>query len=84
MSNDPNPPKTAVLLLAHGSPDSVDDVPEFLLQVTRGRQLPPQVIEEVKHRYALIGHSPLTERTLQQGDLLSQKLGLPVYVGMRN
>jgi ferrochelatase len=81
---DPNPPKTAVLLLAHGSPDSVDDVPEFLLQVTRGRQLPPQVIEEVKHRYALIGHSPLTERTLQQRDLLSQKLGLPVYVGMRN
>ena len=84
MRADPNPPKTAVLLLAHGSPDSVDDVPEFLLQVTRGRQLPPQVVEEVKHRYALIGHSPLTERTLQQGDLLSQKLAMPVYVGMRN
>jgi ferrochelatase len=81
---DPNPPKTAVLLLAHGSPDTVDDVPEFLLQVTRGRQLPTQVIEEVKHRYALIGHSPLTERTLQQRDLLARKLGLPVYVGMRN
>jgi ferrochelatase len=81
---DTNPPKTAVLLLAHGSPDSVDDVPEFLLQVTRGRQLPPQVIEEVKHRYALIGHSPLTKRTRQQRDLLARKLGLPVYVGMRN
>ncbi len=79
-----DPPKTAVLLLAHGSPDSVDDVPEFLLQVTRGRQLPPQVVEEVKHRYALIGHSPLTERTLQQRDLLARKLGLPVYAGMRN
>ena len=84
MRADPNPPKTAVLLLAHGSPDSVDDVPEFLLQVTRGRQLPAQVVEEVKHRYALIGHSPLTERTLQQRDLLARKLGLPVYVGMRN
>ena len=84
MSNDPNPPKTAVLLLAHGSPDSVDDIPEFLFQVTRGRQLPPQVIDEVKHRYALIGHSPLTERTLQQRDLLARNLGLPVYVGMRN
>ena len=84
MSSDANPPKTAVLLLAHGSPDSVDDVPEFLLQVTRGRQLPPRVIEEVKHRYALIGHSPLTERTLQQRDLLARNLGLPVYVGMRN
>jgi ferrochelatase len=84
VSSDANPPKTAVLLLAHGSPDSVDDVPEFLLQVTRGRQLPPRVIEEVKHRYALIGHSPLTERTLQQRDLLARNLGLPVYVGMRN
>jgi ferrochelatase len=84
VSSNTNPPNTAVLLLAHGSPDSVDDVPEFLLQVTRGRQLPPQVIEEVKHRYALIGHSPLTELTLQQRDLLARKLGLPVYVGMRN
>ena len=84
MSSDANPPKTAVLLLAHGSPDSVDAVPEFLLQVTRGRQLPPRVIEEVKHRYALIGHSPFTERTLQQRDLLARNLGLPVYVGMRN
>jgi ferrochelatase len=84
VSEDPNPQKTAVLLLAHGSPDTVDDVPEFLLQVTRGRQLPPQVIEEVKHRYALIGRSPLTERTLQQRDLLARKLGQSVYVGMRN
>ena len=29
--------KNAVLLLAHGSPDSVDDIPEFLNQITRGR-----------------------------------------------
>jgi ferrochelatase len=82
--NDPDLPKNAILLLAHGSPDSVEDVPEFLLQVTRGRQLPAQVIDEVKHRYALIGRSPLTRRTLQQRDMLSQKIGLPVYVGMRN
>ena len=84
MRADPNPPKGAVLLLAHGSPDTVDDVPEFLLRVTRGRQLPTQVIDEVKHRYALIGHAPLTERTLQQRDLLARTLGLPVYAGMRN
>jgi protoporphyrin/coproporphyrin ferrochelatase len=76
--------KTAVLLLAHGSPDSVEDVPEFLLRVTGGRPLRPQVIEEVKHRYSLIGRSPLTDLTLQQGQLLAQEVGLPVYVGMRN
>ena len=79
-----NPDKTAVLLLAHGSPDSVDDVPEFLLRVTGGRPLPQPVVDEVKHRYGLIGRSPLTELTLKQADLLARDLGLPVYVGMRN
>jgi protoporphyrin/coproporphyrin ferrochelatase len=74
----------AVLLLAHGSPDSVDEVPEFLLRVTGGRPLPPNVVEEVKHRYGLIGRSPLTELTLKQGELLTEELHLPVYVGMRN
>jgi ferrochelatase len=76
--------KTAVLLLAHGSPNSVDEVPEFLLRVTGGRPLPPPVVDEVKHRYGLIGRSPLTELTLKQGELLACELGLPVYVGMRN
>lgn len=76
--------KDAVLLLAHGSPASVDDVPEFLLRVTGGRPLPPPVVEEVRHRYAAIGKSPLTEITLKQAELLAEIIGLPVYVGMRN
>jgi protoporphyrin/coproporphyrin ferrochelatase len=75
---------TAVLLLAHGSPESVEDVPAFLLRVTGGRPLPHEAIEEVKHRYALVGRSPLTEITLRQGKLLQERLGMPVYVGMRN
>ena len=62
----------------------MDDVPEFLSQITRGRPVPPEVIEEVKHRYGLIGRSPLTDLTLQQGRLLAEELKLPVYVGMRN
>jgi protoporphyrin/coproporphyrin ferrochelatase len=76
--------KSAVLLLAHGSPISANDIPEFLLHVTGGRQLAPEVIEEVQHRYGLIGASPLTCWTLEQRDLLARNLGLPVYVGMRN
>jgi ferrochelatase len=76
--------KSAVLLLAHGSPVSVNDIPEFLLHVTGGRPLPSEVIEEVKHRYGLIGASPLTCWTFEQRDLLARELGLPVYVGMRN
>ncbi|HEY8669351.1 MAG TPA: ferrochelatase [Terriglobales bacterium] len=76
--------KTALLLLAHGSPNSVDEVPDFLLRVTGGRPLPAEAIQEVKRRYELIGRSPLTDLTLQQGELLAEKLGIPVYVGMRN
>ncbi len=84
MNPQSNSTKAAVLLLAHGSPDSVDEVPEFLRNVTNGRPVPVQVIEEVKHRYSSIGCSPLTALTLKQGELLSGELGTPVYVGMRN
>ncbi len=76
--------ESAVLLLAHGTPDTLDEIPEYLKNVTGGRPLPESVIEEIRHRYSLIGTSPLTRLTLQQGQMLSQKLGLPVYVGMRN
>ncbi len=76
--------KQAVLLLAHGSPDSPADVPEFLRNITSGRPLPQPVVEEVQHRYGLIGRSPLTEITLRQAEGTSKNLGLPAYVGMRN
>ena len=76
--------KQGVLLLAHGSPDSPADVPEFLRNITGGRPLPPPVVAEVQHRYGLIGHSPLTEITLKQAEGTAKQLGLPVYVGMRN
>jgi ferrochelatase len=81
-SSNPAPP--AVLLLAHGSPGSVDEIPEFLRQITGGRPVSPKVIEELKHRYGQVGRFPLTQITLQQADLLSRQLGAPVYVGMRN
>ncbi len=80
----PAGPKTAVLLLAHGTPDNPDQIPEYLRYVTGGRPLPPQVVEEIRHRYSLIGFSPLACWTLLQADQLSQELNLPVFVGMRN
>ena len=78
------PDRSAVLLLAHGTPDSLDEIPEYLSNITGGRPLPDGVIEEIRHRYSLIGPSPLTALTLEQGRLLAQELDLPVYVGMRN
>ena len=81
--------KQAVLLLAHGTPETVEQIPEYLRNVVSGRPLPQQVIEEIQHRYSLIGRSPLTEITLEQARLVEAELestGQPVrvYVGMRN
>ncbi len=76
--------KTAVLLLAHGSPDSPADVPEFMRYITGGRPVPDAVIAEISHRYSLIGRSPLTDLTMAQAEGVRSKLGLPVFVGMRN
>ena len=73
-----------MLLLAHGSPETPSQVPEFLSYVTGGRPLPPAVVEEIRHRYSLIGFSPLPCWTLLQADQLSQLLQMPVFVGMRN
>jgi protoporphyrin/coproporphyrin ferrochelatase len=76
--------RQAVLLLAHGTPESLDQIPEYLRNITGGRPMPESVVAEIRHRYSLIGSSPLTELTLEQGRLLSQAVDLPVYVGMRN
>jgi protoporphyrin/coproporphyrin ferrochelatase len=85
--------KRAVLLLAHGTPGTVDEIPEYLRNVVSGRPMPQAVIEEIQHRYSLIGepkgHSPLTDLTMEQAALLELELGKSgeacrVYVGMRN
>lgn len=76
--------KFAVLLLAHGTPDTVEEIPEYLKNVVSGRAMPAHVVEEIQSRYAQIGKSPLTEWTLKQAALLEHKIGLRVYVGMRN
>ena len=81
--------KQAVLLLAHGTPETIEQIPAYLRNVVSGRPLPQHLIEEIQRRYALIGHSPLTEITLEQGRLVEAELTaageqIPVYVAMRN
>jgi ferrochelatase len=82
-------PKQAVLLLAHGTPETVEQIPEYLRNVVSGRPLPESVITEIQHRYSLIGRSPLNEITMEQARLVELQLaesghGVRVYVGMRN
>ncbi len=84
--------KRAILLLAHGTPDKLDEMAVYLDKVTGGRPMPPHVVEELQHRYAEIGlreeplpeGPPLTRLTLLQGRLLAERTGQSVYVGMRN
>lgn len=74
-----------VLLLAHGSPDKLEDIPEFLLNVRGGRPLPEPMVKEIVRRYSLIGGgSPLLRLTTLQAEALAQLIAHPVYVGMRN
>ena len=80
----------AVLLSGFGGPEGQDDVLPFLRNVTRGRGIPDERLEEVAHRYrAFGGISPINEqnRTLKSALLaaLAQAgLDLPVYWGNRN
>lgn len=83
-------PFDAVLLVAFGGPQGLDDIRPFLANVLRGRRVAPERVEEVAHHYELFGGvSPITERTVAQAAGLEAALaaaGLPlrVYVGMRN
>ena len=82
----------AILLLAHGTPDTLGQMADYLHNVTAGRPLPAHVVEELQHRYAEIGLGeeplpdgpPLTRWTLTQSARLAELVGKPVYVGMRN
>jgi ferrochelatase len=77
---------TGILLMAHGTPTSLDEIPDYL-RLVRGRPASPELIEEMRHNYAAIGgRSPLTEITMAQAEGLRARLGggIPVAVGMRN
>jgi len=77
----------AVVLLAHGTPESLDQMPEYLARVRGGRPPSPELVAEMTSNYSAIGgRSPLTDITRAQAAALQQELGdgTPVYVGMRN
>ena len=79
--------KTGVLLMAHGTPSSLDEMPEYLRLVRGGRPASPELVAEMRHNYdAIGGRSPLTDLTFAQADALRARLGtaIPVAVGMRN
>jgi ferrochelatase len=76
--------------MAHGSPDSLDDMGPYLQHVRGGRPTPPSLVDDIRERYRLIGgRSPLLDLTHAQAQALEARLHARggrcrVYVGMRH
>ena len=73
--------------MAHGTPSSLDEMPEYLRLVRGGRPPSDELVHEMRENYAAIGgRSPLTDITNAQAAALRARLGpeIPVVVGMRN
>lgn len=80
----------AILLSGFGGPEGQDDVLPFLRNVTRGRGIPDERLEEVAHHYRQFGGvSPINEQNRQlksalEAALSAAGLDLPIYWGNRN
>jgi len=81
----------AVLLMAMGGPDCLENVEPFLLDVRGGRPTPPELVEEIRERYrATGGKSPAVGITQTVAKKLEERLNestpdrYRVYVGLRH
>src|SRR6516164_8014945 len=80
----------AFLLVSFGGPEGHDDVIPFLENVTRGRGVPRERLEEVaEHYYRFGGVSPINQQcrdllTAVEKDFAASGIDLPVYWGNRN
>lgn len=80
----------AILLSGFGGPEGQDDVLPFLRNVTRGRGIPDERLEEVAHHYRHFGGvSPINDHNrgllaALRSALAEVGLDLPVYWGNRN
>lgn len=80
----------AVLVMSFGGPEAPDEVVPFLENVTRGRNIPRERLEEVgEHYYMFGGRSPINDQNKEliaalEEELAEHNLNLPVYYGNRN
>ena len=83
-------PYDALLLVSFGGPEKPEDVVPFLENVTRGRGIPRERLEEVGEHYFLFGgRSPINDQNRAfiaavEEDFRTSGLDLPVYWGNRN
>ncbi len=83
-------PYDALLLVSFGGPEKPEDVVPFLENVTRGRGIPRERLEEVGEHYHLFGgRSPINDQCRAllaeiRSDLVGAGIDVPVYWGNRN
>jgi ferrochelatase len=79
--------KTAVVLMAYGSPDRIEDVPAYYADVRGGRPVRPELVADLTERYRRLGIedvNPLNEITERTRAAIAAVLGLPVFTGMKH
>jgi ferrochelatase len=82
--------RDALLVLSFGGPEGPNDVMPFLENVTRGRGIPRERLEEVAEHYQHFGGvSPINDQNKAliaaiEADLAAAGVDLPVYWGNRN
>ena len=61
--------------MAHGAPESTDDIPEYLKKIRGGKESAPETIQIIRDRYEQIGgKSPLREITAELAEQLEKFL----------
>jgi len=79
--------KSAVVLMAYGSPERLADVPAYYSDIRGGRPIAPENLADLVERYRRLGiedSSPLNAITEQTRAALEGELGLPVFTGMKH
>ncbi|MDX6369280.1 MAG: protoporphyrin/coproporphyrin ferrochelatase, partial [Gaiellaceae bacterium] len=78
----------AVVLMAYGSPERLDDVPAYYRDIRGGRPIKPELLEDLVERYRRLGiedGSPLNAITEQTRAALERELeDVPVFTGMKH
>lgn len=79
--------RSAVVLMAYGSPERLEDVPAYYADIRGGRPVKPELLDDLVERYRRLeieNGSPLNAITEQTRAALERELGLPVIVGMKH
>ncbi len=73
--------------MAYGSPERLQDVPEYYADIRGGRPIKPERLADLVERYRRLGiedGSPLNAITEETRISLERELGIPVFTGMKH